>query len=101
MLNDDLKITGNAGNREEANEVENSSEAAQVKSFRKTCQILGIRIFTIFLKQTVKIVFAMSLFVWLLVVQYENSYDFVASFSNNPFFDGELQHFTTKMQIVL
>ena len=50
MLNDDLKITGNAGNREEANEVENSSEAAQVKSFRKTCQILGIRIFTIFLK---------------------------------------------------
>ena len=47
MLNDDLKITGNAGNREEANEVENSSEAAQVKSFRKTCQILGIRIFTI------------------------------------------------------
>ena len=41
------RITGNAGNRE-ANEVENFSEA-QVKSFeKKTCQILGIRIFTIF-----------------------------------------------------
>ena len=40
------RITGNAGNRE-ANEVENFSEA-QVKSFEKTCQILGIRIFTIF-----------------------------------------------------
>ena len=75
MLNDDLKITGNAGNREEANEVEKSSQAAQVKSFRKTCQILGFRIFTIFLKLTVKIVFAMSLLVRLLVVQYKNPSD--------------------------
>ena len=43
----------------------------------------------------------MSLLVWLLVVQYENPYDFFASFFKQPFFDGELQHFTTKMQIVL
>ena len=43
----------------------------------------------------------MSLLVWLLVVQYEYSYDFFASFFKQPFFDGELQHFTTKMQIVL